>query len=910
MDYRLLVTLIYGIFRVSNSWHQFSNTQYHCWPLSANGANPQTYDPCPGVDLTWIEPPPDTLKEQAGFNTTSQLFLQPSFYSWAVGQNLFSNANGSQGISDASLAQQWCETTTCPSASVATEDNCCIHHMNIHSCPMDGSLDVCGPWIPPSGKVFTHSQVLVGSATQGNWTNYVGGLYVAGQTSIIAHFKVAGISIALIKIVKVLPKAVCGDGNCEPEEGCETCVADCGTCPLEPWAWAVITLGILAVVVVFGGLLLKIQYQKRKLLFDESWIYLYDTIIQELEPRHAFGSCISRRSMACLDDAISTTGSLTACKQMFATTGTVDGKTVTIRKINKNQFLLSRRIREEVRIVRTMDHTNLCKFVGGCVKVPNVCILMEYCLKGSLIDVLLNDDIPLSWSFRLSFAADIARGMAYLHNHSIVHGRLKAHNCVIDDRWTVKITDYGLPTYRINEFEDQEHEGEITLKMSRYKVYYAPEFKNDMASSKEFTLNVTSCEGDVYAFGVILIEIATRNDAYGDEDWTTLPLNWKPPIPQFGKHEDYDTKCPCPEQYCSLIVTCLNNNQNERPKFDIIKKSIHKMNPNKLNPVDLMMNMMEKYSKHLESLVTDRTKELILEKQKTDRLLYNILPKSVADELRHGRPVQAESFEICTIFFSDIVGFTSLSCGSTPMEVVALLNKLYITFDEIIEKFDVYKVETIGDAYMVVSGVPNLTEDHAYEISNMALELVEESKIFTIPHRKGENLKIRVGLHSGHVCAGVVGMRMPRYCLFGDTVNTASRMESNGEAYRIHISDSTHTELALYDGFVFEERGTIPIKGKGNMRTWWLLSAGKTKKCEKLGKIIDDTNILTDELLAENEKNSNLIDQNSIDNKTGKQNGNVDGCISMLKTLNSKLVVDTNMEQTGTQPPQKGVRFE
>ncbi|OWF42108.1 Atrial natriuretic peptide receptor 1 [Mizuhopecten yessoensis] len=901
--------VVFGLISRSKAWHQFSNTQYHCWPLSANEANPQPYDPCPGVDLSWIEPPPDTVTEQEAFNTTTHLILLPSFYSWAVGLSMFSNANGSVGISDASLAQQWCETTTCPTVSLAAQDNCCVHHMNIHSCPMDGNLDVCGPWIPPNGQVFTHSNVLVGSSAQENWTNYVGGLYVTGQTSIIAHFKVAGISIALIKMMKVLPKAVCGDDKCEPEETCTTCVADCGSCPLEPWALTLIILGLLTVILVFVGLLLKIQYQKRKLLLDESWIYQYDEVVQELEPRHAFGSCISRRSMGGLgmDDAISTTGSFTAFKQMFASTGVVDGKTVTIRKINKKQFVLTRRIREEVRSVRTMDHANLCKFVGGCIKDPNVCILMEYCPKGSLIDVLLNDDIPLSWSFRLSFATDIAQGMTYLHSHTMAHGRLKAHNCVIDDRWSVKITDYGLPTYRTNEFDD-DHDGDIHMKTSCYQIYYAPEFKKNMESSKKASplMVLPSTEGDVYAFGVILVEIATRNEAYGDEDWSALPLDWKPPIPAFGENEDNDNRCPCPEQYCKLIVSCWNNNQFDRPKFDIIKKILQKMNPSKLNPVDLMMNMMEKYSKHLESLVTDRTKELILEKQKTDRLLYNMLPKTVADELRHGRPIQAETYEICTIFFSDIVGFTSLSSGSTPMEVVALLNKLYITFDEIIEKFDVYKVETIGDAYMVVSGVPNVTEAHASEIAKMALELVEESKIFVIPHRNGDNLKIRVGLHSGHVCAGVVGMKMPRYCLFGDTVNTASRMESNGEAYRIHISDSTHTELALYDEFVFEERGAIPIKGKGDMNTWWLLGAGKTLGKEKDNNITitDEENILIDEIITVTEKKQNPIIKNAVENKNEKQNGNVDGCITLLKNLNNKVVMGPQ------QPAQKGIRFE
>lgn len=180
-----------------------------------------------------------------------------------------------------------------------------------------------------------------------------------------------------------------------------------------------------------------------------------------------------------------------------------------------------------------------------------------------------------------------------------------------------------------------------------------------------------------------------------------------------------------------------------------------------------------------------------------------MIPQAVADELKQGKVVNASWFEGATIFFSDIVGFTSLASSSTPMEIVALLNKLYSEFDAILDQFDVYKVETIGDACehthslhalqsaptittalltadMVVSGVPRTNGDnHAGEIAKMALRLVSACKTFEIPHRPEKTLEIRAGIHSGPVCAGVVGTKMPRYCLFGDTVNTASRMESN-----------------------------------------------------------------------------------------------------------------------------------
>lgn len=240
--------------------------------------------------------------------------------------------------------------------------------------------------------------------------------------------------------------------------------------------------------------------------------------------------------------------------------------------------------------------------------------------------------------------------------------------------------------------------------------------------------------------------------------------------------------------------------------------------------MDNIMARMEQYANELEVLVEQRTAAFLEEKRKSEELLYQVLPRSVAEQLKRGKAVIPELYDSVTIYFSDIVGFTSMCSSSTPIQVVDFLNDLYTCFDAVISDFDVYKVETIGDAYMVVSGLPDRNgHNHAREVARMALSLLRAIRNFRIRHRPDDTLKLRIGIHTGPCCAGVVGQKMPRYCLFGDTVNTASRMESNGEALRIHVSPDTKTVLERFGTFHLEPRGGIEIKGKGVMHTYWLL---------------------------------------------------------------------------------------
>ncbi|XP_066252890.1 soluble guanylate cyclase 88E [Euwallacea similis] len=232
----------------------------------------------------------------------------------------------------------------------------------------------------------------------------------------------------------------------------------------------------------------------------------------------------------------------------------------------------------------------------------------------------------------------------------------------------------------------------------------------------------------------------------------------------------------------------------------------------------LALDQEQQKSKKLE----ESMRKLDEEMKRTDELLYQMIPKQVADRLRKGEnPIDTcEMFDSVSILFSDVVTFTEICSRITPMEVVSMLNGMYSIFDRLTERNRVYKVETIGDAYMVVSGAPAKEGNHAERVCDMALDMVEAITDLKDPST-GQHLRIRVGVHSGAVVAGIVGLKMPRYCLFGDSVNTASRMESSSETMKIHISE--YTRQCLPPSYKVLERGEIQIKGKGAMKTYWLL---------------------------------------------------------------------------------------
>ena len=261
------------------------------------------------------------------------------------------------------------------------------------------------------------------------------------------------------------------------------------------------------------------------------------------------------------------------------------------------------------------------------------------------------------------------------------------------------------------------------------------------------------------------------------------------------------------------------------PGIPITLQGIHKRKDGKTFPVEVNLGLLKAGNGNLLLAlcrdITDRKKAeqaLLLEQEKSDKLLLNILPKPIAEKLKENQDIIAERFEEVTVLFADLVGFTELASSVHPERLVYLLNDIFSRFDLLVEKYGLEKIKTIGDAYMVVGGLPMPIENHAEAIALIAIDMVEELADFA--NRVKQNFPIRIGINTGPVVAGVIGRKKFIYDLWGDTVNIASRMESQGIPGVIQVTEVTYQ--ILQHKFLFRERGIIDIKGKGYMKTYFL----------------------------------------------------------------------------------------
>ncbi len=414
---------------------------------------------------------------------------------------------------------------------------------------------------------------------------------------------------------------------------------------------------------------------------------------------------------------------------------------------------------------------------------------MEFMEYGSLYDLLHNETMTPGGEIILQVVRDIVQGIQFLHASKppILHGDLKAKNILIDSRFRAKVADFGFSHFKTAKQRNV---------LQGTPFYMAPEY---LRRRSEYT---TSC--DIYSLAMIFYEIYARAGPFeGENPRKILPkvchprLNKRPPIP--------DT---CPPKMVELMKKCWSANAFFRPSAK-----------------DIDYVLVEMSSKDTEPLET--AKECIRENLKRKPTsLYDVFPKHIADALNAGKKVEAESHEIVTIVFSDIVGFTTISERFNPMKVSNMLDRLYQAFDSLADKHHIFKVETIGDAYMGVTNLDGSEYDtHVKQIAEYAIDAVRAASQILLDEDEPSMgyVQIRVGFNSGPVVSNVIGSLNPRYGLFGDTVNTASRIESNSMPGKIHCSQAAAKLLQTQGPDIpLLLRGMIKVKGKGKMKTYWV----------------------------------------------------------------------------------------
>ncbi|ULU07910.1 hypothetical protein L3Y34_019156 [Caenorhabditis briggsae] len=516
--------------------------------------------------------------------------------------------------------------------------------------------------------------------------------------------------------------------------------------------------------------------------------------------------------------------------------GLFEGRMIGLKRIYRTDVELTRNVRLEIAQLLEATNSNTLEFVGMVIHSPDVFLVHELAQRGSLKDILDNEDMALDDVFRSQMTKDIIAGLEYLHSSPIgCHGRLKSTNCLIDGRWMVRLSSFGLREMRSEE-EWQREEG---VQEGKDDLWTAPELLR-------WSTGLGQCghllvqKADVYSLSIVLYELFGRLGPWGDEPMEPREIvSCVKRLPSSGKkvfRPDLAVIKEAPQIVRDTVAAAWTEEPLDRPSLFQIKRKLKPLTVGlKRTIMDNMVSIIEKLTDKLERDIAERNEELEREKEKSEMLLKMMLPEVVADSLKLGSNVSAESFESVTVFFSDCPGFVEMSATSKPIDIVNFLNDLYTVFDRIIDQFDVYKVETIADAYMVASGLPVPNGNHhAGEIASLGLALLSAIDAFKIRHLPNEKVRLRIGMNSGPCVAGVVGLKMPRYCLFGDTVNTASRMESNGIPLRINCSESAKQVLDQLGGYVMEERGIVEMKGKGKQMTYFVRGEDSELRRERI----------------------------------------------------------------------------
>ncbi|OQV19031.1 Atrial natriuretic peptide receptor 1 [Hypsibius exemplaris] len=485
--------------------------------------------------------------------------------------------------------------------------------------------------------------------------------------------------------------------------------------------------------------------------------------------------------------------------------------TVNYIKNNRKLLLL-------MNTLRSFDHPSLALFHGLVVEARDVYLVSEYGPKQNLSSLLHQRQLLLDKEFQCAFCWELIEGVDYLHSSRIgYHGNLSSMVCIIDAKYNLKISHTAY--VELAELLDRTREPSLGPLFNPTELAWKPPEVQEIHGlmRPQAVLESRTKPSDVFAVAVIFFEI-----------FTDLPAEKASVMRPDTRRDSYEqlVNLEMPNRLKTLLASCMRAQREARPTIKQFKHQFAAIKARKTNIVEHILQRLEKQTDDLEVAILERSNELEKEMQRADVLLKEILPKTIVESLRNHQDVTAEAFDCVTIMFSDLPEFMEISEQSDPLSVISFLNDVYAVFDAVTPYFDVYKVETANDSAVVASGLPIANGDrHATEIGLFAVSMLEEAKYVLDPIARNP-IHLRIGINSGPAVASVIGVRMPRYCIFGDTMNTASRMESHGEGGKIHISASTMLMVRNSGHFNIEPRGKISVKGKGSMQTFWLTASG------------------------------------------------------------------------------------
>ncbi|KAK5985842.1 Guanylate cyclase, partial [Trichostrongylus colubriformis] len=408
--------------------------------------------------------------------------------------------------------------------------------------------------------------------------------------------------------------------------------------------------------------------------------------------------------------------------------------------------------------LRNLSNSNLNQFIGiSFNQCRELMVVWAYCPRNSLDDIIFEKDRRFGRNFQCSFLKHILKGLQYIHGSSIgFHGALYLSNCVVDANWVVKLTDFGIQEIIWDKMLHKElscyQEVDVDHLPLKY-LQYSPEVLRNVLA--EGLLGHGSQKSDIYQLGMIIYQILFHERPFAEKtNYTPKEMALlicdglrggpdQPFYPAIPEQHDYSLRL------LSVMQQVLSGIRSLLDHYLLISSIAHFRG--KGNVIDQMARIIDDYSENLELMVQQRTKALEASLLRTENLLFHIMPKNIADGLRMGVTIHSQMHPCVSMLVADICKFTELCESTIPVQVIDILQDLYSSFDKIISEYQVFKVENVGDTYLLASGLD--------EVPNHLCEFVEG---YEIKHTSISKLRVKFGIHSGSVASGILGSTAPR----------------------------------------------------------------------------------------------------------------------------------------------------